>query len=213
MEKYWKISDFSKKLRKHNNTIDGWFRTLEDRKIHYISRINGEKIYGELDFEIAKFIIEKRAEKWSLDGIYDHLPSQFTLRPFPVDFEPESKSVQVVDVDKIRTTIMSELKITFQEVVSTEVTKKIEELQKSLPSPDQMRLDRFNTMVVERKIMRTLEEEGRSMWATKPVEERLKSIGWFRKGEDVEKRDRFIRTYVDEHFEGRLREELGISDI
>lgn len=210
-ENYWKISDFSKRLGKHNNTVDGWFRTLEDeRKLHYINRVNSEKVYDDLDFKIAQFIIEKRADKWSLDGIFDNLPSQFTLRPFPLDFEHESKTVQVVDVDKIRATIMSELKNTFEEVVAAEVTKKMEEFQKLLPSPDQGRLDRFNSMIAERKIMRELEEEGLSMWATKPAEERLKSVGWFRKEEDIERRERFIKGYIDDCFEERLRNELGI---
>lgn len=211
---YWKISDFSKKLGKHSNTIDGWFRTLEeDRKTHYINRINNEKIYDVLDLNIAKFIIEKRTMKWSLDGIFDNLPTQFSLRPFPTDFEHDSKSLQGVDVDKVRATIMSELKATFADVVSAEVTKKMEDFQRLLPSPTQNRLDRFNSIVAERKITRTLEEEGLSMWATKSAEERLKSIGWFRKAEDLEKRERFVKSYIDEHFEERLRDELGISSI
>lgn len=210
-ENYWKISDFSKRLGKHNNTVDGWFRTLEDeRKLHYINRINSEKVYDELDFKIAKFIIGKREDKWSLDGIFDNLPSQFALRPFPLDFEHESKMVQVVDVDKIRATIMLELKTTFEEVVAAEVTKKMAEFQKLLPSLDQGRLDRFNSMIAERKIMRDLEEEGLSMWATKPAEERFKSVGWFRREEDIEKRERFVKGYIDERFEECLRNELGI---
>ena len=185
----------------------------EERKTHYINRVNNEKVYDELDLNIARFIIEKRTLKWSLDGIFDNLPSQFSLRPFPNDFEHESKPLQGIDVDKVRATIMSELKNTFEEVVSVEVAKKIEDFQRLLPSPHQGRLDRFNSIVAERKITRALEEEALSMWATKSAEERLKSIGWFRKGEDLEKRERFVKSYVDERFEERLREELGISDI
>lgn len=211
-ESYWKISDFSKKLGKHNNTVDGWFRTLEERRLHYISRVNGEKIYDELDFKIAKFIIEKRADKWSLDGVFDNLvPSGFTLRPFPTNFEGESKSVQVVDVDKIRATIVSELKTTFEEVVSAQVTKQMEDFKRLLPSPDQGRLDRFNSLVAERKVIRVLEEEALSMWSTKPAEERLKKSGWFRKEEDIDKRDRFVRDYIDKLFEERLKEEFDVK--
>ncbi|GLO68462.1 hypothetical protein [Oceanobacillus kimchii] len=73
-DRFWKIGDFAKKLNKHTNTIDGWFRNLEsERSLHYIMRVNGEKVYDELDFKIASFIIEQRNNKWSLNAIFDGL--------------------------------------------------------------------------------------------------------------------------------------------
>src|SRR5699024_9439720 len=100
---YWKISDFAKKLNKHNNTIDGWFRELEiERKLHYISRVEGEKVYDEVDLKIAAFIGEKRDNKWSLNAIFDELPNKFELRPFPKDYENKTKVNRVVDAEKMR---------------------------------------------------------------------------------------------------------------
>lgn len=62
--KYCKISAFSKQIGKHNNTIDEWFRELEGEcKLHYISRVNEEKVYDELDLSIAKFIVKRRENK------------------------------------------------------------------------------------------------------------------------------------------------------
>lgn len=209
--RHWKISDFAKLVGKHNNTVDGWFRVLEEeRKLHYVNRINGEKVYDDLDLEIANYIKEKRNDKWSLDGIFDSLPRQFSLRPFPLDFE-EEKSVQVVDVDKIRATIMQEMKTTFEQLAAAQMEKQMSNFQKMLPSPEERRIERFEQIMAERKVTRQLEDEALSMWATKPEEERFVKVGWFRREEDKEKRDRFIRDYIDEHFEERMKEEFGLD--
>ncbi|MYL57556.1 MerR family transcriptional regulator [Virgibacillus halodenitrificans] len=210
---HWKISDFAKKLGKHTNTIDGWFRTLEnERKLHYIMRINNEKIYDELDFRIAQFIIEKREDKWSLDGIFDSLPNHFSLRPLPADFEGKQKSVEVVDIDKVKATIMNEMKGAFEQVAASQMEQQMKDFQKLLPSREQQRLDRFNSVMAERKVTRILEEKALSMWSTKPKEERLVKVGWFRKEEDRDKRDLFVKTYIDEHFESAMKKEFGINE-
>jgi hypothetical protein len=208
---HWKISEFAKILGKHNNTVIGWFRALEEeRRLHYINRVNNEKIYDTLDLDIAKFIVEHRDQSWSLDAIYDSLPSHFSLRPFPVDFEPDSKSVQVVDIEKMRATIMNELKRTFEEMASSQMQQQMEGFQKMLPNPEQQRLDRFNDMMAERKVTRILEEEALSMWSTKPVSERFRKVGWFRTEEDRDKRDKFVTDYIDKHFEERMRKEYDL---
>lgn len=209
-QEHWKISDFAKMLGKHANTIDGWFRTLEShRNLHYITRVNNEKIYDELDFKIAQFIIEKRNDKWSLDGIFDSLPNHFQLRPFPVDFEDE-KSIQVVDFDKMKTTIMNEMKIAFEQVAADQMESQMRDFQKMLPSREQERLDRFEALLADRKVTRALEEKALSIWSTKPIEERFIKVGWFRKAEDLNKRERFVKQYVDQHFEDAMRKEFGI---
>ncbi|MBO1005907.1 MerR family transcriptional regulator [Pseudogracilibacillus auburnensis] len=210
--KHWKISDFSKMLGKHNNTVDGWFRVLEDeRKLHYISRINNEKVYDELDLEIAKFIIDKRNNKWSLDGIFDSIANHFSLRPFPPDFEDEKPIQQVVDFEKVRSAIMLEMKSTFDQAAAALMEKQKDSLQKMLPSREQQRLDRLDGIMAERKVTRSLEDQALSIWSTKPVEERFVKVGWFRRVEDINKRDYFIRDYVDKHFEGAMRKEFGIE--
>jgi|SRR5690625_217993 len=176
--KYWKISDFAKELGKHNNTIDGWFRNLEtERRLHYVSRVNGEKVYDELDFKIAEFIIDRRDHKWSLDAIFDALPDHFDLRPFPAIFESEEKEVQVVDIDKVRSTLMNEMKTTFTELAAEQVQEQMKEMENLLPSRE---------------------------------EERLIKVGWFRKEEDRDQRDRFVKNYIDEYFEDYLKKEFDV---
>lgn len=208
---YWKISDFSKQLGKHNNTIDGWFRELElERKLHYVSRVDDEKVYDDLDLQIAKFIVERRNSKWSLNAIFDDLPNHFELRPFPKEFEDKSKSTQVVDVDKMRAALKSEMKEIFNELSAEQMKEQKEEMKNLLPSREQERLDRVNAIMAERKISRTLEDEALALWDEKPEEEKMIKVGWFRKEEDRDKRDSFVKKYVDEHFEENLKKEFDI---
>lgn len=46
----------------------------------------------------------------------------------------------------------------------------------------------------------------------KPEGERMRKAGLFRKEEDVNARDRFVRNYVDEHFEIRMLEAYGLNE-
>jgi len=208
---YWKISDFAKKLNKHNNTIDGWFRKLEaERKLHYISRVDDEKVYDELDLKIAEFIVERRDNKWSLNAIFDELPKEFELRPFPEDYESKSKDNQVVDVEKMRATLLNEMKNVFNELSENQAKEQIEEMKKLLPSQEEEKRSRLNTIMVERKISRQLEEEALEQWNDKPAGEKLKKVGWFKKEEDKDKRDTFVKKYIDEYFEENLKKELEL---
>lgn len=214
VDQYWKIGDFAKKINKHTNTVDGWFRKLEvERKLHYISRVNEEKVYDELDLEIAEYITEKRDNKWSLNAIFDSLPEQFSLRPFPTEYEQRSKEVQVVDVEKMRATIMSELKTTFEQMAASQLEQQMSGFQKMLPSPEEKRQERLDQIIVERKVTRMLEEEALALWSSKSEGERTIRAGLFglRKEEDRDKRDRFVKEYTDKHFEDYIKKEFGMD--
>lgn len=75
----------------------------------------------------------------------------------------------------------------------------------TLPSPEELRAQRLNERLIERKIERQLEREALDAWAAKPEGERMRKTGIFRKEEDATARDRFVRDYVDEHYEERIR--------
>ncbi|MDH4619389.1 hypothetical protein [Brevibacillus sp. AY1] len=85
MDEYCLINDFAKKIGQHQNTVDGWFKQLEERRIHYVNRANGKKVYNSLDLQIGLYIRDKREKKWALDPIFSELPEHFELRPFPPD--------------------------------------------------------------------------------------------------------------------------------
>lgn len=221
MSSYWQISDFAKQVGKHTNTIDGWFKALEEKHLHYVNRNRdtGEKIYDELDLNIAKFIKAKRDDKWSLTAIYDEVQNLFDLRPFPREEGESTYTPQVVDMKLLRDQLIQEFQETFEEVAATKVQElksHYETLIKQLPVPpsiEEQKEVRFQEMVSRRRVETALEEEASHIWSQKPVEERIKKVGLFRKEEDWQAKEQFIRNYVNQHFEKKLRKEWDIDKI
>lgn len=223
---YWKISDFVEKVKQdvgedklHINTVDGWFKKLEEENIHFISRTeeSNEKVYDKLDLEIAVFIKKKRNEKWSLSAIFNEIKNEFELRPFP-DNSNESISVpQVIDMETIKTQLIDDLKDLFEEVAASqliEIKNHYEGILKQLPkpkSPEQEKEERFQEMITRRRVESQLEEEALKIWSTKSEEERFKKVGWFRKEEDLYRRESFVKAYVNQHFVDRLKSELDLD--
>lgn len=67
----------------HYNTLDKWFKELENYHIHYVQREMNHKVYDETDLKIALLIIEKRHDDWSLSMIREYIQCLDYLRPFP----------------------------------------------------------------------------------------------------------------------------------
>jgi hypothetical protein len=222
-KKFWKISDFVEELNKHldqshvhMNTIDGWFKRLEKEHFHYVNRTldTNEKVYDELDFKIAMFIKKRREEKWSLTAITNDLPNFFELRPFPM--REETPAPHVDNMETLRRQLTEEIKKTFEEIASTKVEElksHYETLIKSLPqplSPEEHKEERFQEMIIRRRVEYQLEKEAIEAWTRLPETERMKKAGFFKKEVDLEKKVQFIRDYVDKHFENRLRDKMGL---
>jgi hypothetical protein len=174
MVEYYKISDLAKEIGKHASTVDSWFRKLEERKLHYVNRADEERIYDDLDLDIARFVKEKREDNWSMDAIFKELEGEFDLRPFPTHGGE-------VDVEEIR-----------------------EELRRELQ--EEMREQRVQDLVLRRKIEAELEEESLRHWDGLPETNRFRKGRFFMKQEDLEKREEFVKRYVDRRFEEKFRE-------
>ncbi|SFJ77169.1 hypothetical protein SAMN02799624_05904 [Paenibacillus sp. UNC496MF] len=220
LEKAWKISEFAKLIEgNHHNTINQWFIALEEKRIHYVNRILGEKVYDEKDLEIGRYISEGRAKKYNLQLIFDQLPDVFELRPFPLDWGTGEGGL--VDLEAIRRQMEATFEEKFQkaqieirnEVVSA-ATQLLEEHRKSLPAPksdEEIRLEKINEKMSRMRIEWKLEEKAIEEWSKLPENERMKRIGFFRKDEDLGKRSTFIRQYVQENMEAALKEEYGVN--
>lgn len=222
---HWKISDFVEEVKQtlgeeklHVNTVYGWFKKLEKEEIHYISRTvdTNEKVYDELDLRIAVFIKMKRNEKWALKAIFNELQKEFELRPFPVENKETTNVVYKNKTGALNDEILKELKSSFEEVAASqlgEVQNQYERLLKKLPdskSREEEKEERFKEMVARRRVEYQLEKEAQMAWATKPEEERMIKVGWFKKVENEDERKLFIKEYIHNNFENRLRKELEL---
>jgi hypothetical protein len=222
---YWKITEFSKEVGKHLNTVDGWFKKMEEQKLHWVNRSeHGEKIYNTLDMKIAQFIKVKRAEKWSIESIFNELPIHFELRPVP---EEDTSESQIVDPAMIRNEFeemakglmnnqMNEIQQYFKEVAAAqmeETRKHYESLVMQLPKPkslEEERQEHVTDMITRRRVESQLRKEALQLWSQKPGKERKIWSGVFLI-EDINKRDIFIEEYIVERIEERIKHEYGLQ--
>ncbi|MBZ5753525.1 hypothetical protein [Metabacillus rhizolycopersici] len=223
---YWQITEFAEKVTEnidgsvHYNTVAKWFNKLETMGVHYVSRAAGEKIYDELDLEIGVFIHQKRAEKWRLDVIFENLPKYTETRPFPDEWEGESSptlnysEIEEAIIRKMSAKMQDQLIAAQKEIANTIEQVAMSKISSLLPQPkteDEIRTERLNHALLQMKLNNKLEEAALDQWNKQPDHIRVRKVGFFRKEENYEEKDRFIRNYKNQNMERVLREELDIE--
>ncbi|MBM7655876.1 hypothetical protein [Neobacillus cucumis] len=158
-DEWWQITDFAVKISEtlqkkyndekfsvHYNTIDKWFKALETKRIHYINRAAGEKVYDRIDLNIGCFIADARRDnRFRLDVIYEQVPKQLEVRPFPTDFKDDNSfgiDESIIErrvLEKVTPMIAQQFSI-FEEKVSIQLNKMMAEqlhvaIQQFLPQP------------------------------------------------------------------------------
>lgn len=234
MEKdWWQITDFADEISRtlqekfddpkagiHYNTVDKWFKALETKRIHYVNRAAGEKVYDKQDLYIGCFIAEARRDnRYRLDVIYENIPKQMDVRPFPPDFRDESPVtidetlMQNRILEGLNKSLATQFNI-YEEKLQLQINRMIAEgLQESVKNllpppvdPEKERAKRMDDNLTRMKLEWKCEEEAILEWNKLPESERTKKAGLFRKEEDLLKRDNFIRAYKKQHMH-RLFEE------
>lgn len=212
----WQIADFAKLIPgASRNTVDNWFKNLEENKIHFVNRNEfGEKIYDELDLEIAKYIKIKRDGKWNFPGIYAALPDEFELRTNIVQKEKETGLMSIdelkKEMEKAFAEKIKELEVSLQQTAKETAAAAA---QLALPSPEELRQQRFDEMMLHRRIEYRLKKRAEKEWNQLPEEDRTVKTGLFgmRRVENMEKKIAFVAQYVDDNYETELKKELDIE--
>ncbi|HWO74717.1 MAG TPA: MerR family transcriptional regulator [Bacillus sp. (in: firmicutes)] len=142
--------------------------------------------------EIQNAVSEIRSLKQSLDEnqrLLLNLPSETAFKQ-----QEEKLNETLAAVSEIRN-----LKQTWDED---------RELLLELPkeTAHRQRQERLDESLTIWRIEKQLEEEALEKWAEKPLEERMMKVGWFKKQEDLAKRDLFVKKYIREHFEIRFKQ-------
>lgn len=210
-EKAWRITEFSKLVGRHHNTVYNWFNILEEKGLHGTLRTNNtnEKLYNTLDLDIALFIKLKRDEKWSLDAIIELLPHQFELRPV----SPENQTSEVSTQLNMQEAAATIEKIVEQKIqmhlqnIELEYQGKFEEaIRAVLPEPEdpeklkeRQRQERLDNIIIQHRTRTELRKQAEKEWNTQPEETRIKKVGWFKKEEDLVRKQLFIENYIDEN--------------
>ncbi|PEY76866.1 MerR family transcriptional regulator [Bacillus thuringiensis] len=210
-EKAWRITEFSKLVGRHHNTVYNWFNILEEKGLHGTLRTNNtnEKLYNTLDLDIALFIKLKRDEKWSLDAIIELLPHQFELRPV----SPENQTSEVSTQLNMQEAAATIEKIVEQKIqmhlqnIELEYQGKFEEaIRAMLPEPEdpeklkeRQRQERLDNIIIQHRARTELRKQAENEWNTQPEETRIKKVSWFKKEEDLARKQLFIENYIDEN--------------
>jgi len=241
-DRFWRIGDFAEEIGKtrsekppHVNTVDGWFKQLEEKRVHYVNRAGNEKVYDDLDLRIALHIRERREQKWSLDAIFAELPHIFDLRPFPLQEEhmPPGTDLEAVRrqiLQEVNQAVAAQLEAMKQhyeqqlaeykrllpqpQAVEAAVEARLADFKQQLPRPRdpvEERQERLNEWLTIERIKSKLREEGLQEWAKLPEGERVRKAGFLglKKEEDRDKRDQFLKGYIQNNLEDRLQRELN----
>lgn len=132
-----------------------------------------------------------------------------TMLPAPRDIEEEKRQQREI-VDEVK--VLHEKQKKLEQQHYEELKRQNEEIQKLIPPMpdfDKERSERTNEYLTIRKINLALEKEAFEHWSCKPEHERFRKIGLFKKEENMEVRNHFIKSYIDEYFEDRLRLEFA----
>lgn len=213
----WQITEFSRKIGVHLSTVDNWFKDLEAKRIHYVNRIESKKkIYDINDFKIAMFVKEYRDKNFNLKAIFGLLPLQteLELRPFPPDYglgDTKITDEAIIKMLESKVSKVSEnLEKTMMGKIKDEILPKMEKMV--AVKLQEERNKRVDDIIMQRRVATALENEAISKWDKKPVNERMIKTGIFgRKIEDINKKNDFVKKYVDENFEGKIKEVSSVS--
>jgi len=216
-KKYYKIRSFSDLLGNHVSTVNNWFKTLEDTGVHYVGRVNDLRVYDEIDVSVGKYIVQKRKDGWSLEAIFNSLREDdppIELRPFPDEFTGTNQ-LSLTTVNEIQTLFRREMNSMHslqQEELNVALADQIKQLHESIKMDrKQERQQEITDMITSNRIKMELELEALREWEKKPASERFIKTGFFKKEENISKRDIFVKTYVKTHYENRMHSSFSIE--
>lgn len=205
----------------HYNTVDQWFKEMEELGVHYVNRAKGEKVYDSLDLKIAEFMFINRKRNLAKSIIYERIPEFCEVRPFPKNYGEELLP------DNIRNVLSNIIKSSQREVMAElerkmkeQHEKETKELIKQILREDYKRLSdpdydkkkeaklkaEMTTSIIQQQIEweKKLEQEALNEWNRLDEKERTIKVGLFKRMEDIEKKQSFIKEYVRKNMLERM---------
>lgn len=197
----WKLGVFTEEVNKaflaatgidadyKTNTINNYFKDLEEKGIHIVQKINDVRVFDTDDLTLAVFILMKRSKElnqhktWGLQQIYDEIERSPELPNRKPSIEEQSK-------DNLKELVL-ELQKTF--------TKSLEEASNTqllLSTMDQnVEKKVTNAVLAYMEQQNKVKAEARTEWEKLPKEQRF--TGFIFKQERIAERERFIDDYVE----------------
>ncbi|MEK5379364.1 hypothetical protein [Niallia sp. FSL W8-0635] len=212
-----KIGEFSKKVGKHSNTVANWFNQLHELKLHCVNRspLTGEKVYDELDLQVALHIKELRDKKVSINEIFEDISNHCNLRYTSVDDSLDEVGELNSDYERLKMELLYIVQDILSESLWDEfetIREKLESFINGLPSMMDERHNRIKDLLAVRRIEAELETEALHKWSTEPVSVRIKRGFFFNKEENIEARNQYVKGYIMKNLEERTLKTITFQD-
>ncbi|ARK30099.1 MerR family transcriptional regulator [Halalkalibacter krulwichiae] len=229
------IGEFSTALGLPTNTLESWVKRLEEHKLHFVNKdpVTNKRVYDEEDLKVFMYIKDQRKKDVPFHVIYKQISKEVQLRyevvEDLVDDEEEIKSqlelfkMQLCyQVQDTLEDVLTERLIDFNKTVKGFIQELLEkELVKQELNVDHMQQElrvkiqraRLEEFITIHRYIAELEEHALYKWNNKPESERLKKVGWFKKAEDVEARNEFVKAYVNQYLGACIKKGLTCQRI
>lgn len=225
-ENAYSPSDIEKMLKINKNTLRKYAGALEKAGHSFMRTTGGHRQYRDKDVLLLQHFTALLPQpgmtlEMAATIVFNKHHAAATEQPSNsvTVSELRSDSTQMDQYDERFAQLMAKLDLLDKlpalilnlEEAENNALRLTKEIQ-ALPSPEEIRAQRVDERLAERKIERQLEREALEAWANQPESVRMRKTGLFRKEEDVTARDLFVRDYVDERYDERIREAYGINN-
>lgn len=183
-------------LRQYLEVAKNSNMTLEDAALSVISAIKENEITDMVPFTPDSNQIHPYNQR------YDELVGQLQQLVEQSRNQQTFNRILLNRLEKQEIFIQEILKETQVQLVATQEEEILLERQR-----------RITNMITQKRVEAKLEMEALELWKQKPASERMKKVGFFRKKEDKDKKEHFIRFYINSHFEERLKEEYKVGHL
>jgi hypothetical protein len=194
-----------------DSTLRKWCIELEKNGYEFFKDKQGNRAFTDHDaIAMRKFKELVQTRQMTLENAANAVISTFSRinedeRTTPVLHQNDRSELVL---SEFRDKLLADFRTIFQEEVRQELAAAVH-LQEDRIQEDRQK--RFTERMTERRIEFRLQEEALQLWAQQPHTDRYKKVGWFRKEEDVVRRESFVRHYVNQNFEDRSKEAYGLE--
>lgn len=208
----------SERLSVSTDTLRSWSLRLESFGVKFKRNDRKQRIYFEKDIRAFKNMKELLDLQQPLDDVSKIISEKIKNAIFdkPQMENNAQITLSVIEENNAQITL-EEIKKVIMEIATTAVDEKIHffrnEQQHYITKQEEDTQKQFNEIMLNRRIETRLEERASQEWKLLPEYKRTVKAGLFglKRIENAEKRNDFIKRYVDLHYEKELRKELNIK--
>lgn len=199
-----KVGLYIKEKRDGKWSLDAIYTTLQDNPPFELRAFPSDykdtstELTTEILFQQVAHFVEREVAK-----ALERQKDTFTQHLLQIE---ESASEQKSMIERELEKALEQQAEAFKKQISVlEISNKVKEFAE--------RQQRITDMITQNRIESILELEALDKWALLPITERYIKTGFLRREEDSAKRQRFVRSYIQDNYEKRLNDEMKINEL